>query len=186
MDIVNGYPTGSIRVSFGYMSTLEDAQTFVRFIEKCFVEERDQSAEEEGGGEGREEGKARYEGKGEEARQRFSERSVVCSSDYTTDQERDDSATSPQTLSDQNWNKTTNSLIPLPSPCPTSTLRATPIMTQGYPIVRVGDPIRVTRALKLEGSKCFGVYFLSTVVALLCWHCAYINNTLLALFAVYS
>uniref|UniRef100_A0A8D2BZY8 Molybdenum cofactor sulfurase n=1 Tax=Sus scrofa TaxID=9823 RepID=A0A8D2BZY8_PIG len=32
MDLINGQPTGSVRISFGYMSTLEDAQAFLRFI----------------------------------------------------------------------------------------------------------------------------------------------------------
>lgn len=32
MDLIDGQPTGSVRISFGYMSTLEDAQAFLRFI----------------------------------------------------------------------------------------------------------------------------------------------------------
>lgn len=36
-DLIDGVPTGSVRVSFGYMSTLSDAQRFVGFIEKYFV-----------------------------------------------------------------------------------------------------------------------------------------------------
>ena len=36
MDIINGKPTGSVRISFGYMSTLEDAKTFVSFVENNF------------------------------------------------------------------------------------------------------------------------------------------------------
>ncbi|XP_055993933.1 molybdenum cofactor sulfurase [Sorex fumeus] len=32
MDLVDGQPTGSVRISFGYMSTLEDAQAFLQFI----------------------------------------------------------------------------------------------------------------------------------------------------------
>ncbi|KAL0613406.1 LOW QUALITY PROTEIN: Molybdenum cofactor sulfurase [Plecturocebus cupreus] len=32
MDLINGQPTGSVRISFGYMSTLDDAQAFLRFI----------------------------------------------------------------------------------------------------------------------------------------------------------
>ncbi|XP_032715483.1 molybdenum cofactor sulfurase isoform X1 [Lontra canadensis] len=32
VDIIDGQPTGSVRISFGYMSTLEDAQAFLRFI----------------------------------------------------------------------------------------------------------------------------------------------------------
>ena len=44
--MVDGYPTGSVRVSFGYMSTFEDAQRFLNFIEQCFVDNRPQIAEE--------------------------------------------------------------------------------------------------------------------------------------------
>lgn len=36
-DIIDGVPTGSIRISFGYMSTREDARRFVDFIKKFFV-----------------------------------------------------------------------------------------------------------------------------------------------------
>lgn len=32
-DLVDGSPTGSIRVSFGYMSTFEDADKFLQMIE---------------------------------------------------------------------------------------------------------------------------------------------------------
>ncbi|XP_059563097.1 molybdenum cofactor sulfurase isoform X2 [Myotis daubentonii] len=32
VDLVAGRPTGSVRISFGYMSTLEDAQAFLKFI----------------------------------------------------------------------------------------------------------------------------------------------------------
>ncbi|XP_025955660.1 molybdenum cofactor sulfurase isoform X3 [Dromaius novaehollandiae] len=32
IDLVDGRPTGSVRISFGYMSTFEDAQTFLKFI----------------------------------------------------------------------------------------------------------------------------------------------------------
>ncbi|XP_046942823.1 molybdenum cofactor sulfurase [Lynx rufus] len=32
VDLIDGHPTGSVRISFGYMSTLEDAQAFLRFI----------------------------------------------------------------------------------------------------------------------------------------------------------
>ncbi|NXT76085.1 MOCOS sulfurase, partial [Zapornia atra] len=32
IDLVDGRPTGSIRISFGYMSSFEDAQTFLKFI----------------------------------------------------------------------------------------------------------------------------------------------------------
>ncbi|XP_066247103.1 molybdenum cofactor sulfurase 2 isoform X1 [Euwallacea similis] len=36
-DLVDGYPTGSVRISFGYMSTFEEADKFLRMIETCFV-----------------------------------------------------------------------------------------------------------------------------------------------------
>lgn len=29
-DVINGKPTGAVRVSFGYMSTLEEAKVYVR------------------------------------------------------------------------------------------------------------------------------------------------------------
>ncbi|XP_069709090.1 molybdenum cofactor sulfurase [Phaenicophaeus curvirostris] len=32
VDLVDGHPTGSVRISFGYMSSFEDAQTFLKFI----------------------------------------------------------------------------------------------------------------------------------------------------------
>ncbi|XP_055561158.1 molybdenum cofactor sulfurase [Falco cherrug] len=32
IDIVDGRPTGSVRISFGYMSSFEDAQSFLKFI----------------------------------------------------------------------------------------------------------------------------------------------------------
>ncbi|XP_006889293.1 PREDICTED: molybdenum cofactor sulfurase [Elephantulus edwardii] len=32
IDVIDGQPTGSVRISFGYMSTLEDAQAFLKFI----------------------------------------------------------------------------------------------------------------------------------------------------------
>eukprot|EP00794_Sanderia_malayensis_P020704 gene20704-22739_t len=38
MDIIDGQPTGSIRISFGYMSTYTDARTFLDFIRNCFTE----------------------------------------------------------------------------------------------------------------------------------------------------
>lgn len=46
IDLVDGYPTGSVRISFGYMSTFEDAQRFLNFIAQCFVDSRPQIAEE--------------------------------------------------------------------------------------------------------------------------------------------
>lgn len=36
--MVDGQPTGSVRVSFGYMSTFEDCQKFLNFVVECFVE----------------------------------------------------------------------------------------------------------------------------------------------------
>lgn len=38
IDLVDGRPTGSVRVSFGYMSTFEDCQRFLNFVAECFVE----------------------------------------------------------------------------------------------------------------------------------------------------
>ncbi|XP_061601718.1 molybdenum cofactor sulfurase isoform X1 [Cololabis saira] len=38
VDLVDGQPTGSVRVSFGYMSTFEDCQKFLNFVVECFVE----------------------------------------------------------------------------------------------------------------------------------------------------
>ncbi|KAF5948976.1 hypothetical protein HYC85_014933 [Camellia sinensis] len=36
-DIVNGKPTGAVRISFGYMSTFEDAKKFINFIVNSFA-----------------------------------------------------------------------------------------------------------------------------------------------------
>ncbi|XP_053732014.1 molybdenum cofactor sulfurase [Synchiropus splendidus] len=38
IDLVDGRPTGSVRASFGYMSTFEDCQRLLSFIAECFVE----------------------------------------------------------------------------------------------------------------------------------------------------
>ncbi|XP_045151971.1 molybdenum cofactor sulfurase [Echinops telfairi] len=32
LDLIDGHPTGSVRISFGYMSTVEDAQAFLSFL----------------------------------------------------------------------------------------------------------------------------------------------------------
>ncbi|KAJ8306969.1 hypothetical protein KUTeg_015053 [Tegillarca granosa] len=37
-DLIDGKPTGSIRISFGYMSTVSDAQRCLQFIGECFLE----------------------------------------------------------------------------------------------------------------------------------------------------
>nr|CAI5836654.1 unnamed protein product [Callosobruchus analis] len=37
-DLVDGYPTGSVRISFGYMSTKEEADKFLKMITTCFVD----------------------------------------------------------------------------------------------------------------------------------------------------
>lgn len=37
-DLVDGMPTGSVRVSFGYMNTYEDADIVLKMIKECFVE----------------------------------------------------------------------------------------------------------------------------------------------------
>ncbi|KAG1331886.1 hypothetical protein COCNU_02G018540 [Cocos nucifera] len=36
-DVLHGKPTGAVRISFGYMSTFEDAEKFLRFLEISFV-----------------------------------------------------------------------------------------------------------------------------------------------------
>ncbi|KAL7877688.1 hypothetical protein SRHO_G00043310 [Serrasalmus rhombeus] len=38
IDMVDGRPTGSIRISFGYMSTFEDCRNFLKFVVSCFVD----------------------------------------------------------------------------------------------------------------------------------------------------
>lgn len=38
MDLIDGQPTGSVRISFGYMSTIKDAQHCLRFIVENFLE----------------------------------------------------------------------------------------------------------------------------------------------------
>jgi len=43
MDLVDGSPTGIIRISFGYTSTLQDADKFLKFISECFIEGLEQS-----------------------------------------------------------------------------------------------------------------------------------------------
>uniref|UniRef100_A0A8C9W8I4 Molybdenum cofactor sulfurase n=1 Tax=Scleropages formosus TaxID=113540 RepID=A0A8C9W8I4_SCLFO len=37
IDMIDGQPTGSVRVSFGYMSTFQDCQMLLRFVVNCFV-----------------------------------------------------------------------------------------------------------------------------------------------------
>ncbi|KAF2317666.1 hypothetical protein GH714_039504 [Hevea brasiliensis] len=43
-DIIQGKPTGAVRVSFGYMSTYEDAKKFIDFITRSFVSSPNKSA----------------------------------------------------------------------------------------------------------------------------------------------
>ncbi|KAK0137586.1 Molybdenum cofactor sulfurase [Merluccius polli] len=38
IDLVDGKPTGSVRVSFGYMSTFDNCRSFLNFVADCFVE----------------------------------------------------------------------------------------------------------------------------------------------------
>ncbi len=38
LDLIEGHPTGSVRVSFGYMSTIEDAEVLLQFVVDCFLE----------------------------------------------------------------------------------------------------------------------------------------------------
>ncbi|XP_069075620.1 molybdenum cofactor sulfurase-like [Pleurodeles waltl] len=42
MDVIDGNPTGSVRMSFGYMSTFEDAQRFLKFIVDTFIKHSSQ------------------------------------------------------------------------------------------------------------------------------------------------
>lgn len=37
-DLINGRPTGSVRISFGYMSSLSDATRCLHFVAECFLE----------------------------------------------------------------------------------------------------------------------------------------------------
>lgn len=39
-DLVNGVPTGSIRISFGYMNTCHEIDKFIAMIEACYVQKR--------------------------------------------------------------------------------------------------------------------------------------------------
>lgn len=39
VDLIDGKPTGSVRISFGYMSNFDDAKTFLRFLVECFLEQ---------------------------------------------------------------------------------------------------------------------------------------------------
>ena len=43
VDIIDGRPTGAVRVSFGYMSTFDDVKKLVDFIKECFCETLDKS-----------------------------------------------------------------------------------------------------------------------------------------------
>ena len=47
MDVINGQPTGSVRISFGYMSTVRDVEEIVKFVIGCFVDDVDMSDKEE-------------------------------------------------------------------------------------------------------------------------------------------
>lgn len=37
-DLINGKPTGAVRISFGYMSTIKDVQTVLLMITECFID----------------------------------------------------------------------------------------------------------------------------------------------------
>jgi len=47
-DVINGKPTGCARISFGYMSTFEDAHAFLTFLEKTCVATAPPQAREKG------------------------------------------------------------------------------------------------------------------------------------------
>ncbi|XP_048546129.1 molybdenum cofactor sulfurase [Triticum urartu] len=36
-DVIKGKPTGAVRISFGYISTYQDAEEFLKFLQSCFV-----------------------------------------------------------------------------------------------------------------------------------------------------
>ena len=38
IDLVEGQPTGCVRISFGNMSVISDATTFIEFVSSCFVD----------------------------------------------------------------------------------------------------------------------------------------------------
>lgn len=38
MDLINGQPTGCVRISFGYMSTIGDADAFIQFVADNFID----------------------------------------------------------------------------------------------------------------------------------------------------
>lgn len=38
VDLINGKPTGAVRISFGYMSTIKDVQMVLLMIAKCFID----------------------------------------------------------------------------------------------------------------------------------------------------
>ncbi len=40
LDLINGQPTGCVRISFGFMSTMDDVLTLIQFIENNFIEGR--------------------------------------------------------------------------------------------------------------------------------------------------
>ncbi|XP_075068892.1 molybdenum cofactor sulfurase isoform X2 [Mixophyes fleayi] len=42
MDLINGRPTGSVRISFGFMSTFEDTQVFLNFLVDTFIKRSSQ------------------------------------------------------------------------------------------------------------------------------------------------
>lgn len=39
-DLINGKPTGAVRVSFGYFNTFHDVDTFILMISRCFVKSK--------------------------------------------------------------------------------------------------------------------------------------------------
>ena len=45
LDLIDGQPTGSVRLSFGYMSTLDDAEKFLQFVCDCFIERPKQNTQ---------------------------------------------------------------------------------------------------------------------------------------------
>ena len=43
VDLIEDKPTGSVRISFGFSSTLDDARHFIRFVYECFLDNADKT-----------------------------------------------------------------------------------------------------------------------------------------------
>lgn len=45
MDLIDGRPTGSVRISFGFMSTFDDAKVFLNFIVDTFIKKSSETTQ---------------------------------------------------------------------------------------------------------------------------------------------